>query len=170
MDPLGDPVTTRAIQTGWEYTMDPYPSGQFGFTDDPDHEFGNGLVWTRTRTRSDGPETLLTLSMLGGLQWIKASSGLMLGMILDICRRGDSIYTAELRGPAALASYVSFVIKFFTIHQNMGPAQWGNTCWPKLTSQSWTNKHSQNSLDWLVRRWMKRLWPSRRGKDVEEPQ
>jgi hypothetical protein len=49
---------------------------------------------------------------------------------------GDSIYTVELRRPAALASYVSFVIKFFAIHQNMGPAQWGNTYWQKLTSQS----------------------------------
>jgi len=41
--------------------MEPYPSGQFGFMDDPDCQFGNGTVWTRTRTRSDGPEPLLTL-------------------------------------------------------------------------------------------------------------
>ena len=41
--------------------MEPYPSGQFGFIDDPDPQFGNGSVWTRTRTRSDGPEPLLTL-------------------------------------------------------------------------------------------------------------
>jgi hypothetical protein len=41
--------------------MEPYPSGQFGFIDDPDRQFGNGSVWTRTRTRSDGPEPLLTL-------------------------------------------------------------------------------------------------------------
>ena len=75
-------------------------------------------------------------SMHGGLQWMKARSGLLLGIILDMCRRGDSIDTAELRRPAALASFVSFVIKFFAIHQNMRPAQWGNTCWQKLTSQS----------------------------------
>ena len=43
--------------------MEPYPSGQFGFIDDPDRQFGNGSVWTRTRTRSDGPEPLLTLVM-----------------------------------------------------------------------------------------------------------
>jgi len=41
--------------------MEPYPSGQFGFIDDPDRQFGNGSVWTRTRTQSDGPEPLLTL-------------------------------------------------------------------------------------------------------------
>jgi hypothetical protein len=41
--------------------MEPYLSGQFGFIDDPDRQFGNGSVWTRTRTRSDGPEPLLTL-------------------------------------------------------------------------------------------------------------
>jgi len=37
---------------------------------------------------------------------------------------GDSIYTAELMKPAALASYASFVIKLFAIHRNMGLAQW----------------------------------------------
>jgi len=42
--------------------MEPYPSRQFGFIDDPDRQVGNGLVWTRTRTRSDGPEPLLTLT------------------------------------------------------------------------------------------------------------
>jgi len=61
MDPLGDPLKTRPILTGWEFTMEPYPSGQFGFIDDPDRQFGNGLVSTRTRTRSDGPDPLLTL-------------------------------------------------------------------------------------------------------------
>jgi hypothetical protein len=61
MDPLGDPVTTRSIQTGLEFTMEPYPSGQFGCIDDPDSQFGNGSVWTRTLTGSDGPELILTL-------------------------------------------------------------------------------------------------------------
>jgi hypothetical protein len=61
MDPLGDPLTTRPIQTGWEFTMEPYPSGQFGFIDNLDRQFANGSVWTQTRTRSDGPEPLLTL-------------------------------------------------------------------------------------------------------------
>jgi len=41
--------------------MELYPSGQFGFIDDPDRQFGNGSVWTRTRARSDGPQPLLTL-------------------------------------------------------------------------------------------------------------
>ena len=41
--------------------MEPYPRRQFGFIENPDRQFGNGLVWTRTRTRSDGPEPLLTL-------------------------------------------------------------------------------------------------------------
>jgi len=74
--------------------------------------------------------------MHGGNQWRKGRSSLVLGINVDMRRRGDSIYTAELKRPAALASYVSFVIKFFAIHQNMGPAQWGNTCLQKLTSQS----------------------------------
>jgi len=75
-------------------------------------------------------------SMRGGLPRMKARSGILLGIILDMRRRGASIYTARLRRPAVQASFVSFVIKFFAIHQNTGPAQWGNTCWQKLTSQS----------------------------------
>jgi len=41
--------------------MEPYPSRQFGFIDNPDRQFGNCSVCSRTRTRSDGPEPLLTL-------------------------------------------------------------------------------------------------------------
>jgi hypothetical protein len=44
--------------------MEPYLSGQFGFIDDPDSQFGNGLVWARTRTQRDGPDPLLTLSAM----------------------------------------------------------------------------------------------------------
>jgi len=80
-----------------------------------------------------------SLSMCDWLQWLNARSGQLVGIILDIRQRGDSIYTAELQLPAALASYVSFVFKIFAIHQNMGPVQCGNTCLQKLTSQSWTN-------------------------------
>jgi hypothetical protein len=61
MDPLGDPLPTRPIEMGWEFTTELYPSGQFRFIDDPDRQFGNDSVWTRTRTRSDCPEPLLTL-------------------------------------------------------------------------------------------------------------
>jgi len=62
MDPLCDPLTTRPIQMGWEFTMEPYPSGQFAFIDDPDRQYGKGSVWTRTQTQSEGPEPLLTLT------------------------------------------------------------------------------------------------------------
>jgi len=55
MDQLGDPLTTHLIQTGWELTLEPYPSQQFWFTDDPDRHLGNSSVWTRTQTQSDGP-------------------------------------------------------------------------------------------------------------------
>jgi hypothetical protein len=61
MDPLGDLLTTRLIQTGWEFTMELYLSGQCGFTDDPDRQFGNGCVWTKAQTRRDSLEPLVTL-------------------------------------------------------------------------------------------------------------
>ena len=37
-------------------------SGQFGFMDDLDRQFGNHSVWTRTRTRRDDLEPLPTLA------------------------------------------------------------------------------------------------------------
>jgi hypothetical protein len=40
--------------------MELYPSGQFRFIDDPDRQFGNSSVSTRTRTRCGGPEPLIT--------------------------------------------------------------------------------------------------------------
>jgi len=61
MDPLCDPLTASPVQTGGEFNMEPYLSGQFGFMDDPDRQFGNISVWTLTLTRSDSPEPLLTL-------------------------------------------------------------------------------------------------------------
>ena len=48
--------------------MEPYPGAQFGFIDYPDRQFGNGSVWIWTRTQSDGPEPLLTLTLSGGLE------------------------------------------------------------------------------------------------------
>jgi len=63
MDPLGDPLTTRPIQLGWEYTIDLYPSWRFGFIDNLDCQFGSGSGLTRIQTQSDGPEPLLTLDV-----------------------------------------------------------------------------------------------------------
>jgi hypothetical protein len=63
MDLLGDPLTICPIQTSWEICIEPYPNWQFGCVDNPDRQFGTGSVLTRTRTRSDGPEPLLTLTI-----------------------------------------------------------------------------------------------------------
>jgi len=60
--------------------------------------------------------------MVGGLQGILDRRCLLHGIMLDMLLRGDSIYTVELRRPAALVAYVSFDIMFLAIHQNMGPA------------------------------------------------
>jgi len=61
MDPLSDLLTTRRIQTGLEICIEPYLNWQFGCVENPDRQFGKGLVLTWTRTWSDGPEPLLTL-------------------------------------------------------------------------------------------------------------
>jgi hypothetical protein len=45
------------------------------FIDNPDHQFGNGSVWTQTRTQSAGPEPLLTL--LSTLIAIGSRTGVM---------------------------------------------------------------------------------------------
>jgi len=67
---------------------------------------------------------------------MQAQNILLLEILIDMRLHANFICTAGLRKPEALESYVSFVFKFFAIHQNMAQAQWGNTCWQKLTSQS----------------------------------
>jgi len=63
MDPLDNPLSTRPIQTGREFCIEPYPNGWFGFVYNLDCQFGAGSVPTWTRTWSDGPDPFLTLSL-----------------------------------------------------------------------------------------------------------
>jgi len=60
MDPLDNPLTTSPIHTGCEISIELYPNWWFGCIDDPDCQFGNKSVPTRTRPRSTGPELSLT--------------------------------------------------------------------------------------------------------------
>jgi hypothetical protein len=85
MDPLGDPLTTHSIPTGWEFTMEPYPSGQFGFIDDPDRQLGNGSVWTQTWTSSDGPEPMLTLVMSTDRSFYSIYDITQLNLVIIFC-------------------------------------------------------------------------------------
>jgi len=61
MDLLGNPLTTHQIQMNWEISIEPYPNSGFSSIVNPDRQSGNGLGSTRSLTRSDGPEPLLTL-------------------------------------------------------------------------------------------------------------
>jgi len=60
MDPLVDLQTTHPILTSWDFDIQPYPSWRFGFIDNPDCQFGDDSVCTRTWTQSDSPEQLLS--------------------------------------------------------------------------------------------------------------
>jgi len=64
IDQLEDPLRTSPIQMGREMSIEQDPNRQFAFIDYPVHQFGDGSVPTRTRTRSDGLEPLLTLATL----------------------------------------------------------------------------------------------------------
>ena len=44
--------------------MELYLSGQFGFIDDQDRQFGNSSVWTPTWTQGGCPEPVLTLAVM----------------------------------------------------------------------------------------------------------
>jgi len=59
MDPLGDLLTTRPMQKGWEISIEPCPNQRCWWIDNPDVQFANGLVPTRTLTKCHGPEPLL---------------------------------------------------------------------------------------------------------------
>jgi hypothetical protein len=67
MDLLNNPLRTCAIQTGREMLIEPYPISEFGFIDNADCKSGSGSVPTRTQTRRDGPDLMLTplISLIG---------------------------------------------------------------------------------------------------------
>ena len=88
MDPLYNPLRTRPIKTSREKLMEPDGNRQFGFIDHPDRKSGCGSVPTRTRTRSHGPDPLLTLGP-GGLSTAERRLNL---------KRGEN---AQVPGPAA---------------------------------------------------------------------
>jgi hypothetical protein len=58
-----DPVKFHPIQSDYKFTIEPYPSGRFGFNDDFIRQYGIGSVWTRTHIQTDGLEPLLTLEV-----------------------------------------------------------------------------------------------------------
>lgn len=64
-----------------------------------------------------------------------AQSVLLIGIILDLCNLGDSMYTAEVSIPGALALYVLFIIVFFAINQSIIPALLGDSCWQSTQSK-----------------------------------
>ena len=66
MDLLGDLLTTRPIQTGWEMCIEPHPNRQFWCIENQECWFGNSLHLTQTQTRCDGLELLLTLRVILG--------------------------------------------------------------------------------------------------------
>ena len=66
MDPLGNPLTTHPIQTGWEISIELCLNWRFRCIDNPDRQFVNGYVPTRTQTRSDDAEPFLTLPVEDG--------------------------------------------------------------------------------------------------------
>jgi len=60
-DTLDNPLITLWIGTGCEIYIELNLNWQFGWVDDTDLQFRANLFMTRTRTRSDGPEPLVTL-------------------------------------------------------------------------------------------------------------
>jgi len=69
MDPLGNPLTTRPIHTGWEISMKSCPNWRLRFIDNPDSQFVDGSILTWTLTQSDIPEMLIKLAVnLAGMQ------------------------------------------------------------------------------------------------------
>jgi len=62
VDLLGDPVTILPNQTGWEFTIEPYPGWRSSLIEKPDLQYRNGSVLTQTHTRSDSLEQVPTLA------------------------------------------------------------------------------------------------------------
>jgi len=101
MDTLYNPLRTRPIQTGREMSMELYPNRQLGFINNPDCQSRLGSVPTCTRTRSDVPDLLLTLTILdrtdatGSDVWM-----IMWKVIVDTPQDTDIVHLIEWNLPA----------------------------------------------------------------------
>jgi hypothetical protein len=75
MDPLGDPLTARQIQTGWEICIKPCKSWWFQCLHNPDRQSVNTLVPTWTNTSHYRPEPSLTLDGPDRSNWFNYYNG-----------------------------------------------------------------------------------------------
>jgi len=92
--------------------------------------------------------------ILRGLLWRSVRSILLLGILLAIPLCSLSICPAELKGPSALGSYVSFCIKFFAIYLTMWTAQWQNTCGTNAHHKvHWRNRVGSFWNDYVQGQW-----------------
>jgi len=130
MDPLGNPITTRPIQPGWELSIEPYPCGWLGFTEEPDRQFGNGSVLPQTRIWSDGLEPLLTLHFVK-YHWQRQSIGETYQSISSAAWVWLPAFTATLLRHSAtlLALSIEHDTKFVTNHQRKPRI---STLWPTV--------------------------------------
>jgi len=64
MDPVDNPLSTRPVQKGREFCIEPYTNGRFGFIENLRRQFGACSFPTQTRTRSHGPEPVVTLTLI----------------------------------------------------------------------------------------------------------
>jgi len=85
--------------------MQPYPNGQFRLIDHPDRQSGNGSVWTRTCTQSDGPEPLLTLIQPGGITCVQ-------GLFRKPAQRQKSTLSQDTLGSPELRKQIAKPIKW----------------------------------------------------------
>jgi hypothetical protein len=112
MDPVHNPLITRPIQTGMEMAMELYPNRQCRVVDAPDRQSGSGLVPTPTRTRSDGPDPLLTLPTwrAKSLQVQQTSHSAMVTNLAP-CRAHDRVYSYSTAASPNLANYDYFRVE-----------------------------------------------------------
>jgi len=85
MEPVDNPLSTRPIRIGREFSIELYPNGQFRVIDNPDRQFGASSDPTRTWTRSHSPEPLVTLVLcqpfLSFHRWYSGESAMVIVVV-----------------------------------------------------------------------------------------
>jgi len=77
--------------------------------------------------------------MIWEFQRISAHSIPFLEISIEMRICGDSVCSAQFKRLLSPVSYISFVINFFASHQNMWPAEWGNTYYQMVVFETVPN-------------------------------
>jgi len=145
MDPLGDLLTTRPIQTGWEFTMEPYPSGRFGLDLDPDPKLlpGPGANTRQSIMRNwDLNQWSVQFNLPFPILWVRGPIQCIITPIWSLPNRIRQVVTL-----------ISHICSYPPHHSHLQPLCLSFWCTTLPSSQNTKLSHPSLSLHAMIMSW-----------------